>query len=774
MAGPRDYEGPQAVEVAPHATPPADLQPAPEPTPDEPEPHRLEPAEPATNGSEPREPASEVPEPEPDDDIERVVNVAPRKASQTEPDRAGSVVTRKELDERLPRSAPDALRYEPGVYVQQTAHAQASPYVRGMTGQQTVLMFDGIRLNTSTFRQGPNQYFFTVDSRTIDSLEVIRGSASTRYGSDALGGVLKATPIEPSLDVGPRRFVFHPRGFLKTATADGEVGGRAQLGVSYRGKLGLLAGVGYRDVGFLRSGGPVIAPGTGETQKVPPAFDDDGKTQKGTGFNELTSDARLVWEANRKVRVSLGYYDYRQMDAPRTDKCPPPTAPEDECLRYPEQFKTLVYSAVDFHHGPAAIEDLRWTVSYQNQHERRRRRRGSPSFTEVHGRDDVHTIGTGLQANTKKWIPEPWFDAQILYGLDLYYDRLDSAAWLFYRDVQITSLLSRGQYVDKANYLTSGVWTEAQTTFAEAIRLRAGGRGAWVYAQANEDLESQTHHVNSHWVTAVGNAGISAKAVPWLSFHFNVDQGFRAPNLDDLTSRQQTGPGFQYENSALDPERSIGLEAGTKVEHRFIELEGWVFRTYVYGLIARAPRTASQCPEGDPGCSSSQTRFQLVNLDGRAIIQGVEGGLRLFLPWDLGLRATISYARGEGPNPVPRPASDPTDSYRERVPLSRIPPLNGTVEAGWRSGRLGFHVIGALRWATAQTRLALADDSDARIPIGGTPGFAVFDLRAGYRFDPHFLVGLVFENVADAPYRYHGSSINGPGRGLILNVEFGW
>lgn len=706
-------------------------------------------------------------------DIRRVVSVGAKRPEQTEPDRAGSVVTRRELEERLPRSAPDALRYEPGVYVQQTAHGQASPYVRGMTGQQTVLMFDGIRLNTSTFRQGPNQYFFTVDSRTIQTLEVVRGSASTRYGSDAIGGALIATPIEPSLDVGPRRFVFHPRAFLRTATADGEIGGRAQLGASYRGKVGLVAGIGYRDVGELRAGGRVISPSTGETQKVPPRFAEDGKTQKGTGFDELTADARLVWEANSKVRVSLGYYDYRQFDAPRTDRCPPPTAPEDECLTYPEQFRTLVYTAVDAVQGPAAVEDLRFTLSFQDQHERRALKRGA-SATEVHGRDDVYTVGTGVRMNTKEFVFAPWVGLQVLYGLDLYYDRIASTAWHYYRDSNIVSHLSRGQYSDGANYITSGVWTEVQTTFWDALRLRAGGRGALAYAQAQADPMTETAAVDRHWLTAVGNAGISAKAVPWLSFHFNVDQGFRAPNLDDLTSRQQTGPGFQFENADLEPERSIGLEGGTKVESKWVELDAWVFRTYVYDLIARAPRDVEDCPEGDSGCSTSQTRFQLANLDGRAIIQGVEGGLRVYLPLDFGLRATVAYAWGEGPNPVPRPTSDPNETYRERLPLSRIPPLNGTVEAGWRSSRFGVYLVGALRWATAQTRLALADRVDARIPRGGTPGFAVFDIRAGYRFDPHLLLGLVFENVGDAPYRYHGSSINGPGRGLMVNFEVGW
>ena len=173
---------------------------------------------------------------------------------------------------------------------------------------------------------------------------------------------------------------------------------------------------------------------------------------------------------------------------------------------------------------------------------------------------------------------------------------------------------------------------------------------------------------------------------------------------------------------------------------------------------------------GDPGCAASQTRFQLVNLDGRAIIRGAEGGLRVYFPYDLGLRATISYAWGEGPNPVAADSPDQPD----RLPLSRVPPLNGTGEFGWRSRRFGVYVLGAVRWATAQDRLALQDVADPRIPPGGTPGFAVFDLRAGYRLDPHVLFALAFENVADTAYRFHGSSVNGPGRGLTVELQFGF
>jgi iron complex outermembrane receptor protein/hemoglobin/transferrin/lactoferrin receptor protein len=78
-----------------------------------------------------------------------------------------------------------------------------------------------------------------------------------------------------------------------------------------------------------------------------------------------------------------------------------------------------------------------------------------------------------------------------------------------------------------------------------------------------------------------------------------------------------------------------------------------------------------------------------------------------------------------------------------------------------------------MRWALRQSQLAPSDLSDARIPEGGTPGFAVLDLFAGYRMGRHMLFNVVFENVSDAAYRYHGSAVNGPGRGVIVNFESG-
>jgi outer membrane receptor protein involved in Fe transport len=81
-------------------------------------------------------------------------------------------------------------------------------------------------------------------------------------------------------------------------------------------------------------------------------------------------------------------------------------------------------------------------------------------------------------------------------------------------------------------------------------------------------------------------------------------------------------------------------------------------------------------------------------------------------------------------------------------------------------------------WAGPQDRLSLSDGVDARIPLGGSPAYATFDLRAGWRFEASTDAGAlrmqltaVLENVLDQVYRVHGSGINGAGRGLLLQLE---
>ncbi len=672
------------------------------------------------------------------------------------PGRAATTVSRADLDERLPRSAPDALRWEAGVYVQQTAAAQGSAFVRGRTGQQTVLLFDGVRLNNSTWRQGPNQYFFTIDTRTLAAIDVVRGGASTRWGSDAIGGVLDAVPRDP--DPGQRRLA--PRLELRWGSADHELGGRAELAARPWSGGALLVGGGYRDVSLLESGG--VVRGTDGTPALVPTHGDDGRTQLGTGFREATWDARLVqrWD---DVRLTAAYYDYRQLDAPRTDQCPPAFAPLDECLRFDEQFHTLGYAAVDARLG-AWAERARVVVSAQEQHERRIRDRPRANALDG-GRDQTRTLGVAASAVTAATAVGP-LALHAEYGADLYSDWIDSVAWLELTDIDFVRYDSRGQYVAGSRYSSGGGFALAEARW-RTVTARAGGRAGAALADAPADVASATTAIDRRWLASAGFAGLSWRPAAAIELLATIDHSFRAPNLDDLTGRQATGPGFQFENPALAPERANTAEAGVRITSDAVAAEAWAYVSRVDGAIARSLRDIADCPPTARDCQGAWFRYQLVNLDGAATVRGVEAAVEVTAN-ALALRATLSHARGDGANPEQRPA-DPTLPYVERVPLSRVPPLNGSAEARWRAER-AYAAFG-VRWATAQERLAPSDRGDPRIPPGGTPGYAVVDVRGGVRVTTSVRVAAVFENLLDAAYRYHGSSIDGPGRSLLVFLE---
>ncbi len=103
------------------------------------------------------------------------------------------------LGRRHVRTFPDALAETPGVMLQRTGYGQTSPFIRGFTGFRTLALIDGIRLNNAVFREGPNQYWGTMDRYTIDRIEVVKGPSSVLYGSDAIGGTVNAIPRKPPL-----------------------------------------------------------------------------------------------------------------------------------------------------------------------------------------------------------------------------------------------------------------------------------------------------------------------------------------------------------------------------------------------------------------------------------------------------------------------------------------------------------------------------------------------------------------------------------------------
>lgn len=104
-----------------------------------------------------------------------------------------SIIPKEEILTRPIRDIGDAVQDVPGVYVEQDKTGQNSISMRGLSSSYTLILIDGKRQNTTRgFVQNGlgNQTSFMPPSSMIERIEVIRGPASTIYGSDAMGGVI--------------------------------------------------------------------------------------------------------------------------------------------------------------------------------------------------------------------------------------------------------------------------------------------------------------------------------------------------------------------------------------------------------------------------------------------------------------------------------------------------------------------------------------------------------------------------------------------------------
>ncbi|RTE85937.1 MULTISPECIES: TonB-dependent receptor domain-containing protein [Gammaproteobacteria] len=131
------------------------------------------------------------------DGIERIVVTASGFEQKiTEAPASISVITAEELRATSFTSLLDAVKFQEGVDIGTTRDktGQGSISMRGLTGEYTLILVDGRRQNNhgdiypNNF--GGNAFNHIPPLEAIERIEVIRGPASTLYGSDALGGVV--------------------------------------------------------------------------------------------------------------------------------------------------------------------------------------------------------------------------------------------------------------------------------------------------------------------------------------------------------------------------------------------------------------------------------------------------------------------------------------------------------------------------------------------------------------------------------------------------------
>lgn len=624
------------------------------------------------------------------------------------------VVDRRSTQRRLSRTVPEALGVLPGVFVQKTNHGGGSPFVRGLTGNQVLFLVDGIRFNTATFRFGPNQYLNTLDPFTLRRVEVVPGSGSVQYGSDAIGGVVHLMTRDPE--------------FLEAGRSSGEVDGRAAThGMEYTGhgqvaygsrKVAFLAGGTLRNFGDLLGGG-----NTG--------------LQRPSGYRERSAHAKLALRPTRNLTITLSHQALRQDDVPLYHR----VALENFAYyRFDPQEQSVSYLRSVWQTSQPWASEVRLIASYLHSEEKRVYRKNG-SDTETQEEDRVGHAGLTTDVFSKIL---PFWTANS--GMEIYHDRVASGR----QRIGLSSgtvNASRGLYPDGAQYSQASAYTLHHLGW-RAFRIEAGLRYTAVDARIPADVtvpptEEDIRMTPSAWV---GNLGALYRLDERNALSLTWSSGFRAPNVDDFGTLGLVD--FRWEIPAYDlrPERSNNFEFGYRHQGSRTLVQASVFANRLSDLIIR---------EQVPGEQINDYDVYTKRNSESALILGAEAHADFRLGRGLALQGAIAYLYGQ--------------NVSSEEPMRRIPPLNGRAALSWTRAWFGAEL--EVCAAAKQDRLAAGDISDNRIPQGGTPGWTVINAYTSFTFGPVDL-RVVLQNLGNASYRLHGSGIDGVGRSALFGATY--
>jgi outer membrane receptor protein involved in Fe transport len=614
---------------------------------------------------------------------------------------------------------PEALRDLPGAFLQQTTPGQGAAIVRGLKGSQVLHLVDGMRLNNALFRNAPTQYLALVDTFAVERLEVVRGPASTLYGSDAMGGAVQVITREP-------RFAgkdWQMQGHAIARYASADRGKTVHLGLDAgHENLSLGGGVSYQDVGNRRAGG--------------------GESQRPSDYEVGAADVRVLLtpDPSREWQLDLQYL--RQPETPRYDELNPgfdqvdPAAatflfePNDRLFIHAQHRRTV----------PAArIDELSFDISYQEINDDRRTREFA-SAVEIRERNQSALYGANVQA----W----WAGAKhsVVAGGELYLDRVSSRRWATDLETgQSTTVPSR--FPDEAEMDSIGFYVHDDWQLHPRLSVQMGIR----YSAFDIELPPAERGVDLDLDDFTGGLGLSYALRPELRLMANVSRGFRPPNVFDLGALgPRPGDRFNVPNLNLDAERIWTYDAGLKLTTNRVIAE----------LYAYYSEISDQIVSVSTGVIDADGReiFRSDNLS-EVELWGVEAGLDWSVADWIDLSAGLNYTWGEE-----RIATG------ERQPADRIPPLNGRLGVKAAPAQ-NWQVQAYLRFAAEQDRLSDRDFRDPRIDPTGTAGWGTVNLRVVYQPLPSLTLNASLENAGDKRYREHGSGIDAAGRNVILGID---
>ncbi|AMG29243.1 TonB-dependent hemoglobin/transferrin/lactoferrin family receptor [Grimontia hollisae] len=660
------------------------------------------------------------------------VVVSATRSEQNISDVAASVdvVSSEKLEKDLSQNMKSAVESEPGVSMAGNGRFGLTGFnIRGRDENYVKTIIDGVEL-PGTYNPGADvmrKYNNTLETDTLQRIEINKGPISSLYGSDALAGavILRTKNPDDLLDEGNDTYASVKGGYY---SADESYKATATL-ANRTGDLETLLIFTHRDGHETQTygGSGIAGPDRGEADPVD--FQSDNILAKafyqlndahrvGVSVESYHRDQDVIRLSDEGDVIAFGPYRYVYSNTRGYD--------DDSRQRYSIEHQWQANNP--------AFDLLEWRVAYlksESKHDNTDTlTKTTPTGTSVENRNrqrigEDESWQADVQFNKVVALDSTYHD--VVYGASYVSNEFNLDYNNINRDTGMVT--DATPEVPNAESRKWGVFIQDQMFLMnETLVLNAGLRydnfsaapkGNSAYADGKNDALTGRLGAVYHW-----NDTFSTFA--------QVSQGFKAPTLQDLYYFYDTGATF-IPNPNLKAEESISYETGMRFRQEFGRIDIAVFYNDYKNFIESRLVDANG-PDGKEVWTTDNI--------GRAEIYGAELKAHLALDRMLGaptgIYSDLSLAYAKGENKTNGEAID------------TVAPLTATLALGYVDSEDTYGGKVSMRAVAGKS----GDDwSNANnVNNVSAPGYTVTDLTAYYRPMKDLTLRAGLFNVFDKKY----------------------
>jgi len=677
----------------------------------------------------------------------------------------------KNIEFTNPQTSADLLENTGQVYVQKSQLGGGSPIIRGFSTNRLLITVDGVRMNNAIFRGGNLQNVISIDPFSIRNTEVVLGSGSVIYGSDAIGGVMSFYSKKPKLSY-TDSLMFNTNAVVRYASVSNERTGHFDFNLGYK-KWGFVSSVSYTDFDDLKMGSH------GPDDYLRPEFaftntngdeiikNSDPQVQKYSGYNQLNLMQKAHFEPYEDLSFNLGLFYTTTSNIPRYDRLVRyrnGTLRSAEWNYGPQQWFMSNLQVTKLSSRSNMYDKIKATIAYQNFQESRRDRDFQSSIRSIREEAvDAYSFNLGLE---KRVSPKLEFS----YGGEYVYNRVKSIG--FEENIlDNTQIASVSRYPNGSSWQSAALYSSIKFKPNLKFVFQSGLRYNYIVSEAdftenNAFLNLPFDSAENESEALTATAGVSWSPNPTIQWKLNASSAFRAPNIDDVGKVFDSEPGsVVVPNDNLRPEYAYSGELGLKLNlNEKLVLEMSTYYTYLDNALVRRDYTLNG--ETEIMYDGELSNVQAIQNASKAWIYGFEVGLRMPITNQLDLTSQYSVIGG-------------TESEGTvEVPIRHVAPNFGNTHLVWTSNNLKLDFFANYNSSLSFYQLAPSEiekDYIYALDENGnpySPSWYTINFRSQYQINSSTILTASLENITDQRYKTYSSGIAAPGRNLILSLKY--